>query len=108
MPRIVAASLCAFLAGELSNAWLMGKIKALTGPGKLWVRTIGSSAVGHLLDTLIFCTIAFAGTVTAQDLLVMIGSLYIAKLLIEAAAGTPIAYAVICAIAFGYQGSIRG
>jgi uncharacterized integral membrane protein (TIGR00697 family) len=95
MPRIVVASLCAFLTGELSNAWLMGKIRALTGSGRLWVRTIGSSAVGHLLDTVIFCVIAFAGTVTARDLLVMIGSLYVAKLLIEAAAGTPIAYGVI-------------
>ena len=95
MPRIVAASLCAFLAGELVNAWLLVKIRALTGRRLLWVRTIGSSAVGQLLDSFIFCTIAFAGTLTSHDLLVMIGSLYIAKLAIEAAAGTPIAYAVI-------------
>ena len=95
MPRIVIASLCAFLAGELSNAWLMVKIKELTGRRLLWVRTIGSSVIGHLLDTVIFCAIAFAGTVTTHDLLVMIGSLYVVKLAIEAAAGTPIAYAVI-------------
>ena len=95
MPRIVAASLCAFLAGELVDSWLMVKIKALTGQGLLWVRTIGSSAAGLLLDTFLFCAIAFAGTVTARDLFVMTGSLYAAKILIEAVAGTPIAYAVI-------------
>ena len=95
MPRIVAASLCAFLAGELTDSWLMVKIKGLTGQRLLWVRTIGSSAAGLLLDTFIFCAIAFAGTVTTHDLFVMIGSLYAAKILIEAAAGTPIAYAVI-------------
>ena len=95
MPRIVAASLCAFLAGELTNSWLLLKIRTLTGRRLLWVRTIGSSAVGLLLDTVIFCTIAFMGTVTAHDLFVMIASLYAAKILIEAAAGTPIAYAVI-------------
>jgi uncharacterized integral membrane protein (TIGR00697 family) len=95
MPRIVVASLCAFLAGELTNSWLMVKIREKTGRRLLWVRTIGSSAAGQLLDSAIFCTIAFAGTVTAHDLAVMIISLYIAKLLIEAAAGTPIAYAVI-------------
>jgi len=95
MPRIVVASLCAFLAGELANSWFMIKIRELTGRRLLWVRTIGSSAVGVMLDTVIFCVIAFAGTVTRHDLLVMIGSLYIAKILIEAAAGTPIAYAVI-------------
>jgi len=95
MPRIVVASLCAFLAGELTNAWFMIKIREKTGQRLLWVRTIGSSVVGQLLDTIIFCTIAFAGTLTTPDLLVMIVSLYIVKMFIEAAAGTPIAYAVI-------------
>jgi len=95
MPRIVAASLVAFLAGELSNAWVMAWIRRLTGARLLWVRTIGSSVVGHLLDTAIFCTIAFAGVVTPHDLFVMIGSLYLAKLGIEALAGTPLAYAAI-------------
>ena len=95
MPRIVVASLCAFLVGELTNSWLMIKIREKTGLRLLWVRTIGSSAVGQLLDTVIFCVIAFAGTVTNRDLFVMIVSLYVVKLAIEAAAGTPIAYAVI-------------
>jgi uncharacterized integral membrane protein (TIGR00697 family) len=95
MPRIVAASLAAFLVGELSNAWVMSRIRPLTGVRLLWMRTIGSTAVGALFDTLIFCTIAFAGTVTPHDLFVMIGSLYLAKLGIEALAGTPLAYAVI-------------
>jgi len=95
MPRIVVASLCAFLVGELTNAWLMIKIREKTGRRLLWVRTIGSSVVGQLLDSVIFCVIAFAGTVTTRDLFVMIGTLYIVKLLIEAAAGTPIAYAAV-------------
>lgn len=95
MPRIVAASLAAFLVGELTNAWFMDRIKRRTGVRLLWVRTIGSSVFGHLLDTLIFCTIAFAGTLPTKDFFVMIGSLYVAKLIIEAAAGTPLAYAVI-------------
>ena len=95
MPRIVAASLCAFLVGELTNAWLMIKIRELTGRRLLWVRTIGSSVVGQLLDSVIFCVIAFAGVITTRDMLAMSFTLYIVKLLIEAAAGTPIAYAVI-------------
>jgi len=95
MPRIVAGSLCAFLIGSLSNAWFMIKIRELTGRRLLWVRTIGSSVVGQLLDSALFCVIAFAGTVTTRDLFVMIVTLYLVKLAIEAAAGTPIAYAVI-------------
>jgi len=95
MPRIVAGSLCAFLVGSLANAWLMIKIRELTGRRLLWVRTIGSSVVGQLLDSGIFCVIAFAGVVTTRDLLSMIFTLYIVKLLIEAAGGTPLAYALV-------------
>ncbi|MCL2492619.1 MAG: queuosine precursor transporter [Clostridiales bacterium] len=95
MPRIVAASFAAFLAGELTNAWVMAWIRRLTGVRLLWVRTIGSSVAGQLLDTLIFCTIAFAGTLTTRDLFIMIGSLYLVKIGIEALFGTPLAYAVI-------------
>ena len=95
MPRIVIASLCAFLVGELTNSWLMTKIREKTGSRFLWVRTIGSSAVGQLLDSVIFCVIAFAGTIPTGELVTMIVTLYLIKLGVEAAAGTPIAYAVI-------------
>jgi len=95
MPRIVVASLCAFLVGELTNAWFMIKIRELTGRRFLWMRTIGSSVIGQALDTVIFCVIAFAGTVTTSDHVSMMVTLYLVKIAIEAAAGTPIAYAVI-------------
>ena len=95
MPRIVAGSLCAYLAGELTNSWFMIKIREKTGLRLLWVRTIGSSAVGQLLDSAIFCLVAFSGTIAARGLFLMMVTLYLAKLLIEAVAGTPIAYAVI-------------
>ncbi len=95
VPRIVLASLVAFLAGELSNAWVLVKIKEKTGEGHLWLRTIGSSVVGHLLDTVIFVLIAFAGTATAYDCFTMIVIQYFAKLGIEALAGTPLAYGLI-------------
>ena len=59
------------------------------------MRTIGSSCVGYLFDTVFFVIIAFAGTSPAGDLVSMIVVQYIAKLLIEAIAGTPLAYAAI-------------
>ena len=93
--RSVAGSLAAFLCGELTNAWLMVKIKERTKGRFLWLRTIGSSAVGYVFDTTIFCVIAFAGTIKMRDLLVMIGVQYLVKLAIEAACGTPVAYAII-------------
>ena len=98
VPRIVIASLTGFLLGELSNAWLMDKIKKWTNGKRLWVRTIGSSAVAYWFDSLPFVLIAFAGTVSTHDLLLMIAFQYVSKLLIEAVLGTPMAYAVIKAI----------
>ena len=98
VPRIVVASLTGFLLGELSNAWLMEKIKKITGNRRLWVRTIGSSAVAYLFDSLPFVLIAFLGVVSTHDLLMMIAFQYGAKLLIVAIFGTPLAYAAVHAI----------
>ena len=98
VPRIVIASLTGFLLGELSNAWLMEKIKEKTKGKKLWVRTIGSSAVAYWFDSLPFVLIAFLGVVTTHDLLMMILFQYGAKLLIESVFGTPMAYATIHAL----------
>lgn len=95
VPRIVLASLVGFLLGELSNAWLMERIKQRTRGRFLWVRTIGSSAVGYIFDTLPFVLIAFGGVLTMRDLLMMLALQYFMKLGIEILFGTPMAYAVI-------------
>ena len=98
VPRIVIGSLVGFLLGELSNAWLMEKIKEKTKGKKLWVRTIGSSAVAYWFDSLPFVLIAFLGVVTTHDLILMILFQYGAKLVIETVFGTPMAYAAIHAL----------
>ena len=95
VPRIILGSLTGFLLGELSNAWLMDKIRTKTKGRHLWVRTIGSSIVGYLFDTVPFVLIAFLGVLTTRDILLMIASQYIMKLAIEAIFGTPMAYAAI-------------
>ena len=98
VPRIVVGSLAGFLLGELSNAWVMEKIKKRMQGRRLWVRTIGSSAVAYLFDSLPFVLIAFLGVVSPHDLLMMIAFQYGAKLAIEAFFGTPMAYAAVHAI----------
>ena len=98
VPRIVVASLTGFLLGELSNAFLMEKMKKKLGEKNLWVRTIGSSMVAYLLDTIPFVLIAFAGTLPAREIMLMIGLQYLMKLGIEAIFGTPLAYSTIALI----------
>lgn len=63
VPRIVVASLCGYLAGQLLNAFVLVKVKQWTRERALWARLVSSTVVGELADTLIFCTIAFVGTI---------------------------------------------
>jgi queuosine precursor transporter len=60
--RLFLASLAAYLVGELANAYVLAYLKGATHGRFLCVRTIGSTIVGEGLDSLIFITIAFAGT----------------------------------------------
>jgi uncharacterized integral membrane protein (TIGR00697 family) len=64
VPRIVAASLCGFLAGQFLNAYVVVRLRDRARPGSLWWRLVSSTLVGELADTTIFCTIAFGGLIT--------------------------------------------
>lgn len=95
VPRIVVASLVGYLLGELSNAYIMERIKKWTKGRHLWLRTIGSSMVGYIFDSVPFVLIAFYGVVSAEDMLKMMALQYVLKLGIEALTGTPLAYLVV-------------
>jgi uncharacterized integral membrane protein (TIGR00697 family) len=94
LPRIIIASLIAYWAGEFTNAYVMAKMKLATRGRHLWMRTIGSTAVGQFVDTVLVITIIFAGSASITTMLTMIGSGYIGKVLYEAAM-TPVTYAVV-------------
>lgn len=69
-PRIVVASLAAYLCGEFINSFVLAKLKIRMGGRRLWLRLIGSTAVGQFFDTLIFGIIAFAGILGLRDMVV--------------------------------------
>lgn len=93
-PRILVASFIAYLAGEFANAYVMAKVKIWTRGRWLWVRTIGSTIVGEGLDSALFISLAFGGTVPSAVLGGIIAGQWGAKVLYEAAA-TPLTYAVV-------------
>ena len=97
VPRIVLASLCAYIVGQLLNAWVLVRIKARFGTKRLWVRLIGSTIVGELADTSIFCTIAWIGMVPASTLLNYMAVGYVYKVGVEVVL-LPVTYRVIAAI----------
>jgi uncharacterized integral membrane protein (TIGR00697 family) len=89
---IVLASLTAYLAGEFSNAAILSKLKVKMKGRLLFVRTIGSTLVGELLDTLIFVLIASAAGVFGWELFwSLVLTNYILKCGIEALM-TPFTY----------------
>jgi len=70
------------------------KIKERTKERALWLRLIGSTAVGELADTIVFCTIAFYGVITGADFLVYVVFGYVYKTLLEVVL-LPVSYGVI-------------
>ncbi len=93
-PRIVAASLIAYLCGEFVNSYILAKMKVWTAGKWLWARTIGSTLVGELVDSAIFIFIAFAGVLPTSLLITLIISNYVFKTAIEILF-TPATYAIV-------------
>jgi uncharacterized integral membrane protein (TIGR00697 family) len=94
VPRILAASFVAYLIGELVNAYVLARLKVAMEGRHLWVRTIGSTLVGQLLDSAVFITIAFAGVMPAEVLVGAIVTQWLVKSGYEALA-TPLTYAAV-------------
>lgn len=90
-PRLLLASFLAYLAGEFANSFVLAKMKIATNGRWLWTRTIGSTLVGQGLDSLVFITLAFAGTIPSAGLASAIVTQWLAKSAYEAAA-TPLTY----------------
>lgn len=93
-PRIVLASLTAFWLGEFTNSFVLAKLKLFTEGKFLWIRTIGSTIFGEMIDSLVFYPIAFYGVWSNEQLIsVMIGNYFI-KVLWETVA-TPFTYVIV-------------
>ncbi len=88
------ASFLAYLVGEFANAFVLAKMKIVTKGRWLWMRTIGSTLVGQGLDSLVFITLAFAGTIPLSGLVAAIITQWLVKSAYEAAA-TPLTYGVV-------------
>ena len=80
-PRIVAASLMAFLVGSFLNA--MSKMKIASQGRNFSARAILSTVVGETADSLIFFPVAFGGIVAWKELLIMMGIQIVLKSMYE-------------------------
>jgi uncharacterized integral membrane protein (TIGR00697 family) len=92
---IVLASLAGYWSGEFSNSFTLAKMKILTNGRWLWMRTIGSTIVGELVDTVVFVVVASAFGVFPWSLfLALVVTNYLFKVGVEALM-TPVTYFVV-------------
>ena len=82
-PRIVAASLMAFLVGSFLNAYVMSKMKIASQGRNFSARAILSTIVGETADSLIFFPVAFGGIIAWKELLIMMGLQIVLKSMYE-------------------------
>ena len=82
-PRIVIASLTAFLVGSFLNAYVMSKMKVASQGRNFSARAIWSTVVGETADSLIFFPVAFGGVIAWKELLIMMGIQIVLKSLYE-------------------------
>jgi uncharacterized integral membrane protein (TIGR00697 family) len=93
-PRIIAASIVAFLCGTFVNSYVLAKMKILTSGRALWSRIIGSTLCGELVDSILFYSIAFYGLWPREQLIDALFTQYLLKSGWEIVM-TPLTYRVV-------------
>lgn len=69
VPRIIVASLAAFLIGSFINAYVISKMKVKSKGKHFSLRAIVSTLFGETADSLIFFPIAFGGLIGIKELI---------------------------------------
>jgi uncharacterized integral membrane protein (TIGR00697 family) len=92
--RIAVASILAFWVGDFVNSYVLAKMKIWTAGRWLWTRTIGSTIVGELADSIVIYPIAFAGIWTSSTLVQVIIFNWLFKVMVEVVF-TPLTYLVV-------------
>jgi uncharacterized integral membrane protein (TIGR00697 family) len=93
-PRLLLASFLAYMVGEFANSFVLAKMKIATKGRWLWTRTIGSTLVGQGLDSMVFMTLAFVGTIPLTVLAGAIVVQWLSKSAYEAIV-TPLTYKAV-------------
>lgn len=91
MPRLAAASIAAYLISQFHDVWAFNFIKKLSKGRYLWLRNNLSTMVSQLIDSVIFCGIAFWGVLEKRVFIDVLVSTYVMKFIV-AAFDTPFIY----------------
>jgi queuosine precursor transporter len=79
VPRIVLASMLAYLVGEFANSFTLAKMKIISKGKQMSLRFVASTFVGQAVDTTVFVLIAFIGQFPPAALFQIIASAWAVK-----------------------------
>ncbi len=80
VPRIAIASVIAYLVSQLVDVYIFQKLKKKYN--KLWLSKNGSTIIGQLVDTIIFVSLAYFGTMPFNEFLILVATTYIFKFIL--------------------------
>ena len=82
-PRIVFASITSYLVGSFLNAFIMSRMKIVSQGKHFGLRAIISTMAGETADSLLFISLAFAGTFPLHSIIIMIATQALMKTVYE-------------------------
>ncbi|MFC0523226.1 queuosine precursor transporter [Pontibacillus salicampi] len=92
LPRVAGGSLLAYIVSQYVDVLIYAKLKALLPDNKwLWLRNNGSTMISQLLDSFVFCFVAFFGEFPANVWFEIFITTYFIKFIV-AALDTPFLY----------------
>lgn len=94
VPRILIGGWIAVFSGEISNSFVLAKLKIFCKGRWLWVRTISSTIVGQLVNTFAFYAIALSGVIPFSALVESVITGWLIKTAVEVTF-TPLTYFVV-------------
>lgn len=93
-PRIVMASMIAYMASQIHDVWAFHWWRKKTGGRHLWIRNIASTVFSQGIDSVLFITIAFGGIFSWWAITIMVAGQYLVKVGI-ALLDTPVCYLLV-------------
>ena len=94
IPRVLIGGWLAVFVGDISNNYVLAKLKISTKGRFLWLRTISSTIVGQGLNTTVFYVVALWGVIPTNVLFEGIIAGWVIKTVVEALM-TPITYLLV-------------
>ena len=94
VPRILIGGWLAVFLGDITNNYVLAKLKVLTKGRHLWFRTITSTIFGQGVNTVVFYVVALYGIIPPNVMVASIIAGWLIKTLVEAAL-TPVTYLVV-------------